>query len=147
MWPIEIHLKVYKNGLMMLKIKEEKESSLHFLRTRSTYKKEMSQNLKVLKCPLKTTYYLKKSVLKQEITFNNFSNKSLPYYQKSMNQLLEVGSILPSIISNSKMKNKTKQSSWRNQLSHRLEESKKKSHAVDDNFEWILCVSLLDWIN
>ena len=92
----------------MLKIKEEKESSLHFLLTRSTYKKEMSQNLKVLKCPLKMMYYLKKSVLRQEITFNNFSNKSLPYYQKSTNQLLEVGSILPSIISNSKMKNKTK---------------------------------------
>ena len=74
--------KAFRNGLMMSKIKGEKESSLLFLLIKSTLKIEMSPKQMDKKWQKKMEFFSKKSVQRQETIFNNFSKKLHLYYLK-----------------------------------------------------------------
>ena len=75
MSPIATPSKAYKNGSMMLKIREEKESSSPFFPTKSISKIGISLNLKAKNLQKGIVYFSKKSVPKLVKIFNNFSNK------------------------------------------------------------------------
>ena len=85
MLPIEILSKVFRNGSMMSKIREEKVLSLHYWQTKLILRIEMSARTRVGRWPRTTTSSSRKSVLKLASISNNFSNKLLPFSPKWAN--------------------------------------------------------------
>lgn len=75
MSPIATPSKVYKNGSMTSKIREEKESSSPFLPTKSISKIGISRNPKAKNLQKGIVSFSKKSVPKLVKTFNSFLNK------------------------------------------------------------------------
>ena len=80
MSPAEIPSKAYRNGSMTSKIKEDKESLLHYWPTKLIFRIEISPRIKAKKWQKITILSSKKSALKLVAISSNSSKKSQHSY-------------------------------------------------------------------
>lgn len=86
MWPVEIPLKAYRNGLMMWRISVEMESSLHYLPIKSIWKSAMFPSKKVWNLQKETKSCSSRLVPKLELIYSSFLKKLRPSCQTWMNR-------------------------------------------------------------